>query len=256
MPASLRPFWRYYGGKWRAAPRYPKPRHGTIVEPFAGAAGYSMRYPRLNVILVERYAVIAEMWRYLIAVTPAEVRAIPEVDHVDALPSWVPAGGRSLIGFCMNSAVTSPCKTLSSGCKKQRENGITRVEGWSKTKREIVASQVVEIRHWRVIEGDYTLAPDIDATWFVDPPYDNTAGKSYVHCDLDYAALGVWCRARKGQVIACENVGATWLPFRPFASTTSPMTGRVSQEAIWTNFGEAWHYDAAYQQGDLFDGAA
>lgn len=253
---NMRPFWRYYGGKWRAAPRYPKPRHATIVEPFAGAAGYSMRYPRLDVILVERYAVIAEMWRYLIAVSPAELRAIPEVDHVDALPSWVPAGARSLIGFCMNSAVTSPCKTLSSGCKKQRENGITRVEGWSKTKREIVASQVGEIRHWRVIEGDYTLAPDIEATWFVDPPYDNTAGKSYVHCDLDHAGLGVWCRARKGQVIACENVGATWLPFRPFASTTSPMTGRVSQEAIWTNTGEPWHYDAGLPQGDLFDGAA
>jgi hypothetical protein len=35
---SLRPFWRYYGGKWRAAPRYPRPTHDTIIEPFAGAA--------------------------------------------------------------------------------------------------------------------------------------------------------------------------------------------------------------------------
>jgi len=33
----LKPFWQYYGGKWRAAPHYPKPRHDTIVEPFAGA---------------------------------------------------------------------------------------------------------------------------------------------------------------------------------------------------------------------------
>jgi len=41
----LRPFWRYYGGKWRAAPRYPAPRHDLIIEPFAGAAGYAMRYP-------------------------------------------------------------------------------------------------------------------------------------------------------------------------------------------------------------------
>jgi hypothetical protein len=32
----LRPFWRYYGGKWRAAPRYPAPRYDTIIEPFAG----------------------------------------------------------------------------------------------------------------------------------------------------------------------------------------------------------------------------
>jgi hypothetical protein len=35
-----------------------------MVEPFAGAAGYSLRYPERDVILVERYAVVAEMWRY------------------------------------------------------------------------------------------------------------------------------------------------------------------------------------------------
>ena len=44
MPAhALLPFWAYYGGKWRSAPRYPAPVHGRIIEPFAGAAGYAMR---------------------------------------------------------------------------------------------------------------------------------------------------------------------------------------------------------------------
>lgn len=89
---KLRPFWRYYGGKWRAAPRYPQPRYDTIIEPFAGSAGYSLRYPERRVILVEKYTVIAEMWRYLIAVTPAEVLRIPCVEHIDELPDWVPAG--------------------------------------------------------------------------------------------------------------------------------------------------------------------
>ena len=37
---TLRPFWRYYGGKWRAAPRYPKPLHDlnnqlTVVQGYA-----------------------------------------------------------------------------------------------------------------------------------------------------------------------------------------------------------------------------
>ena len=59
----LRPFIRYYGGKWRAAPLYPAPMHSTIIEPFAGAAGYSMRYPDRDVILVERYPVIAVLRR-------------------------------------------------------------------------------------------------------------------------------------------------------------------------------------------------
>jgi hypothetical protein len=138
---SLKPFWRYFGGKYRAAPRYPSPTHRTIVEPFAGAAGYSLRYPDLEVVLVERYAVVAEMWRYLIRVKPSEVRRIPCVDRVDDLPAWVPQGARWLVGFAMNSATDQPCKTLSAGRIKLRSMG--RIfEGWSEAQRERVASQV------------------------------------------------------------------------------------------------------------------
>jgi hypothetical protein len=90
----LKPFWRYYGGKWRAALTYPPPQHATIIEPFAGAAGYSLRYPDREVILVERYAVVAEIWRYLIRVPAREVLAIPEVDDVADLPGWVPEAAR------------------------------------------------------------------------------------------------------------------------------------------------------------------
>jgi site-specific DNA-adenine methylase len=63
---SLRPFLRYYGGKWSLAPSYPEPRFATIIEPFAGAAGYSLRYADRRVTLVEKYPVIAGIWRYLI----------------------------------------------------------------------------------------------------------------------------------------------------------------------------------------------
>jgi hypothetical protein len=248
---KLRPFWRYYGGKFRAAPRYPQPRHGTIVEPFAGSAGYAMRYHRLNVILVERYAIIAELWRYLIAVTPAEVRRIPDVERVDALPDWVPAGARSLVGFCLNDASATPHRSLSSGLRKLRANGRT-LTGWYQERRELVAAQVGEIRHWRVIEGDYTAAPDVEATWFVDPPYANQAGTHYAHHDVDHPALGAWCRTRRGQVIACENEGATWLPFRPFATLKAGVNGDGSREVIWTNDERPGDYDAATPQAPLF----
>lgn len=249
----LRPFWRYYGGKYRAAPRYPRPRHGTIVEPFAGSAGYSLHYHHLDVTLVERYAVVAEMWRWLVAVTPAEVRAIPVVEHVEALPAWVPEGARALVGFCLNDATTHPCKTLSAGMRQLRAKGRT-LTGWYEERRELVAVQVTEIRHWKVIEGDYTAAPDIEATWFVDPPYANEAGSHYVHNDVDHEAIGAWCRARRGQVIACENAGATWLPFRPFATLKAGVNGGGSHEVIWTN-GASADYDAALRQGALFSEA-
>ena len=35
--APLRPFFGFYGGKWRDSPRhYPPPAHTRIIEPFAG----------------------------------------------------------------------------------------------------------------------------------------------------------------------------------------------------------------------------
>ena len=83
--------------------------------------------------------------------------------------------------------------------------------------RQRIARQVAAIRHWKIVEADYGAAPDLDATWFVDPPYEK-AGKHYRvgHKVINYSALGLWCYGRRGQVIACENVGASWLPFQPF----------------------------------------
>ena len=230
------PFWRYYGGKFRTGPRYPAPTYGTIIEPFAGAAGYAMRHAERNVILVERYAVVAEMWRFLIRASADEIRRIPVVEHIDDLPGWVPQGARSLVGFSLSSACTSPRRTLSAGKIKLRALG-RQYEGWCEAQRERVAAQVALIKHWTIIEGDYSAAPDTAATWFVDPPYQS-AGRHYIHSEVDYPALAAWCRGRVGQVIACEAEGATWLPFRPFGATKAGPATRVSHEVIWTR-GEA-----------------
>jgi hypothetical protein len=72
------------------------------------------------------------------------------------------------------------------------------------------------------------------ATWFVDPPYQR-AGKEYIHAGdaLDFPALGVWCRQRRGQALVCENVGADWLPFEPFMLAKAGPARRVSAEALW-----------------------
>lgn len=233
---SLCPFWRYFGGKWRAAPRYPKPRYDTIIEPFAGAAGYSLRYPDRQVILVERYHVVAEIWRWLISATPDDVMAIPIVESTDDLPGDVPDGARWLVGFNLNSATTSPCRTLSAGRRKLAALG-RRYEGWTAAKRDQVAGQVNAIKHWQVIEGDYWNTPAKVATYFVDPPYEK-AGVHYKHSNIDYENVALWCRWWPGQVIVCEAAGATWLPFVPFADIKSfGAAGRkqTSTEVIWTN---------------------
>jgi len=247
MTTKLRPFWRYYGGKWRAAPRYPAPAHGTIIEPFAGAAGYSMRYPDRRVVLIERDPMIAETWRWLIGASRADVLAVPLVDDTRDLPAWVRKGAINLIVLLLSEASASGPRGQTVQSKRVTKgvaNG-ERMRGWGEAMRDRVASQVDAIKHWTIIEGDYTDAPNVEATWFVDPPYDNRAGRAYRFHDIDYPALGDWCRTRQGQVIACENDGATWLPFRPLYSVTTRMNGakgeggRKSTEAIWTNEDDA-----------------
>ena len=208
----LRPFWRYYGGKWRSAPRYPPPQCPTIVEPFAGAAGYSMRHHERKVILLDAYPVVREVWRFLIAAKASEIRAIPTVRHVEELPASTSCGARNLVGFCMNDGAAVPCKTMSSAQRWQEERG-SEIQGWSAVRRDMIAYQVKFIRHWKVVDGDYTSAPDIEATWFIDPPYSTPAGRLYKHNTIDYEALGAWCMSRRGQVIACDGSGAKWAPF-------------------------------------------
>ena len=223
----------------RTQPCYPAPLHNTIVEPFAGAAGYAVRYPERRVILVEKYPIVAEMWRYLIGVSPAEIRRIPTgVRHLDELPAWVPSPARNLVGWWFNNATVSPHVSLSVGRQRLALMG-RKFEGWTEATRERIATQVGQIRHWQVIEGDYTLAPDVEATWYVDPPYNNRAGQYYVEHDLDYAALASWCLARRGQVMVCENEGATWLPFEPFATFKAGVNGKGSREVLWTNTASA-----------------
>lgn len=169
---ALRPFFRYHGAKWRAtaAGLYQAPQLDVIIEPFAGAAGYALHHPERQVILVEKYPVIAEIWRWLISASVDEIMAIPPVDDVADLPPQTALGARYLVGFAMNAACTSPRRRIARSGLALRAAG-RRFYGWTEAFRERVASQVPHIRHWRVIEGDYTEAPDVAATWFVDPPY-------------------------------------------------------------------------------------
>ena len=170
----MRPFFCFYGGKWRAAPHYPVPNHQCLVEPFAGAAGYATRYPDLHVTLVEVDPISASLWRFLIGASSADIRSIPLLrpgETVDDLA--VSADAKALVGFWVNKGSATPNRSQSSWMR-----GGTRPKSyWGDEIRERIAQQVPKIGHWRIIEGDYTLAPDIEATWFVDPPYSGAVGR-------------------------------------------------------------------------------
>jgi hypothetical protein len=233
----LRPFFRYYGGKWRAvhAGLYPQPLHKQIMEPFAGAAGYALHYSHLQVDLVERNPIIAGIWQWLIDATPDEVRSIPLVDSTADLPGWVPLSARHLVGFSMNAATSSPRVSLSASARKLREQG-RKFYGWTHEMRERVATQVPYIKHWTITQGNYTdIEPDhAGVTWFIDPPYED-AGRHYEYGSdgIDYDELATWCRSRLGQPIVCESPGAKWLPFRDIGAVKSGPRSGSSREAVW-----------------------
>lgn len=230
---GLTPFFKYYGGKWRdAVKNYPPPDYTTIVEPFSGAAGYSMRYPGNRVILCDLDPIIIGVWKYLQRVKPDEVLNLPDVPEggtVDDLK--VSQEAKWLIGFWLNAGVASPCKRPSKWMVSQVRPG----SYWGTRARNAIASQVEYIRHWKVYQCSYLDCPfNGKATWFVDPPYQ-AAGRHYKFgaSNIDYEHLGSWCRSRPGQVIVCENEGATWLPFKHLATVKTTRRTSKSKEAIW-----------------------
>lgn len=229
----LRPFFGFYGGKWRdSLKHYPAPELDTIVEPFAGSAGYSVRYANRRVILCELDPVIAGVWRYLIAVKPSEILAIPDLDpdgSVDDLKVCDEA--KWLVGMWLNRGVARPRKRPSKWMRDHIRPG----SFWGDRVRGTIASQVESIRHWQIVEASYEDCPDVGtATWFIDPPYE-LAGRHYRFGanGIDYQALAAWCRSRPGQTIVCENDGAAWLPFEPLAEVKTTRSAHRSVEVVW-----------------------
>lgn len=227
----------YYGSKHRLARFYPLPLYGVIVEPFAGAAGYSIHHLARGtvdrVILIEKDPRVCALWRRLLTMTPGEVSALA-----------VPEPGQMTNDFLYMTAATS--------------NGIGRSHKMTVTERmprEIgrmlrrIAMLLPVVRNRvEIIEGDFQDAPEIEATWFIDPPYQpkvatpngpktgSPQGMGYAKgCDsgeLDYAALGEWCRSRPGQVIVAEQYPADWLPFS-FQAISSDSSGAAKNEVVW-----------------------
>ena len=238
---GLQPFFCYYGGKWRAALKYPRPEQDLIVEPFAGAAGYATRYSDHRVLLIEKDPVIASLWKYLIKVRASEVLAIPLLGNDQTIDDLggVPPEAKALVGFWLNKGAAAPRRSPS----KWMRDGLRPKSYWGPEIRARIAAQVERIRHWECREGSYDCAPVVVATWFVDPPYQK-AGKHYrcSSAELEFPLLAEWVKGRRGTTIVCENSGATWLPFERHAdikASSSKHGGKSSAEVIYVQRSEA-----------------
>lgn len=237
---SLFPFFTYYGGKWRIAPKYPPPRHEQIVEPFGGSAGYSLRYPDRSVWINDSDPVVAGTWKYLVSVDEREILALPDMHDGQTVEDLnVPQEARWLIGWWLNKGSAQPKSAPSTFMSKFPTGG----PYWGERVRLRIATQLSQIRHWTITNQSYDELPNLRATWFIDPPYVH-AGKHYRHgsAGLDYGNLADWAKARTGQVIACEADGANWLPFQQLVAIhgtegRQKMENRARVETLWTKDG-------------------
>jgi hypothetical protein len=212
----------YYGRKKRFIDAYPAAEYGTVIEPFAGAASYSCRPDNRGrtIMLIERDEQVAALWHRLQRMT---------VDELDAMPD-LQVGEMTDDLFHLLHMVSKRWYTY-------RKATVTPImaHNWM-VARPYYREMLPFIREWTVTQGDYRDAPDIEATWFIDPPYPGAPGDGYRHgsAGFDYTELAEWCRSRQGQVIVCSGADDKWLPFTPFV-VGKGVGGKQFAEGIWSN---------------------
>jgi site-specific DNA-adenine methylase len=204
---------------------YPKPKHGLIIEPFAGSARYALKYFDRDVILIDKFWQIVDVWKFLQQASENDILSLPVLSAGESLKdekfNSLIAAEKLLIGFQIARG------NYWSVNKPQKFNS------WESDKIEI-AKQLYKIRHWEIKLGDYHDSPAAEATWFIDPPYFQGGLKYKFGSDLlNFDELKVWILSRKGQIIACENAAAEWMPFKYLASHNGSV--KRQHEVFWTN---------------------
>jgi site-specific DNA-adenine methylase len=211
----------YYGRKKKIVKCYPKPNYKVIIEPFAGAASYSF-YHNLSVekvILLEKDKQVFDIWNWLInEATENNIKDLPNLKPGDSSTEFL--------------HIIHAVSKMAFAYKKIKVTEVL-ARNWEITRR-VFLKHFNEVKHWEIVCGDYTEAPDIEATWFIDPPYQGDSGKGYCHNNalLDYSKLADWSLKRQGEIICCEGYGATYLPFIPLLDLKG-VAGKVSKEVIF-----------------------
>ncbi len=211
----------YYGRKKQIIRHYPSPNYDTIIEPFAGSAAYSLYKDnwQKNIILLEKDKKVANIWDWFInEVSVEEIKKLPDLQ----------VGEKSSEFLHIIHAVTK----MAFHFKTIKVTPIL-ARNWEISKR-VFAENLYKIKHWKIINSDYSEAPDIMATWFIDPPYKGESGMGYRYSSklIDYTQLSKWILHRKGEVIVCEGQYADYLPFKPLLDLKG-IAGKISKEVIF-----------------------
>lgn len=219
--------WPYYGSKGGIINFYPPPKYGKIIEPFAGTARYALKYFDRDILIVDEYDVMIKIWKWLQLCSPQDILKLPRLKEAERVSDYKLDCEEAvlLMGFLVGKNVQSPKNKASARATTQRPKHINY-------QIKKIAGNLYKIKHWNIVLGSYQGIDNFEATYFIDPPYQ-VGGYVYKKHKIDYKELAEWCRSRNGQVIACENTKANWLPFLPMKKQRGSTAN--STEAIWSN---------------------
>jgi len=214
----------YYGSKSKIVDYYPPPKHKRIIEPFAGSARYSLKYWDNDVLLIDKYPVIVDVWNYLKTASEQDIKGLPKLNTGQTIDDYDLSDiERKFMGFMVQDGTTGMRRTASYFAVKRMDE-----------KFNFIIENLHKIKHWEIKLGSYDELENVEATWFIDPPYE-FGGHEYKcsNKNIDFDKLAEWCKERNGQAIVCENTKATWLTFKPMKEMQGTMF--KTTEAIWSN---------------------
>ena len=228
----------YYGSKSKIVDYYPPPKYGKIIEPFAGSARYSLKYWDREVLLMDKYPIIVDVWNYLKNASISDILNLPKLQKGESIKehAYLSQVEQDFLGFLVCGGVESPRFNVASFDGVNVERDLKRI-----------SKLLHRIRHWTILLGSYQDIENIESTWFIDPPYQY-GGQHYKESskNINFDKLAKWCKNRTGQVIVCENTKASWMEFKPMVNLSG--TIHKTTEAIWSNI--PTNYDSV--QSKLF----
>ncbi len=221
----------YFGAKHALADTYPRPRYPTIIEPFAGAAGYSTYWAHdHDVHLYDIDPHVVALWNRIITtdVDELERQVLAELAKDRTNDLIVASSGG---GTAWHLTKRGTDRAITARMLKDTPKVLDRIR---RTRQRPI--------RWHIHHQSWREIPDIEATWFIDPPYQpiiSGAGRFYTYGadDIDYSQLADWCLSRRGQVIVCEQSPASWLPFTPhrYQGNGENNGGTRRLEVVWFN---------------------
>ena len=100
----------YYGSKSKIVHLYPTPKFDKIIEPFAGSARYSLKHWTKDVLLIDKYEIVVNIWNWLKQCNENDIKKLPILKRGDNLKNYAYLAEieKQFLGFLIQEAQGQP----------------------------------------------------------------------------------------------------------------------------------------------------